>query len=340
MKVAPELRCRAHGLPLACEAEEVESSASLRCDGGCAVPVVGGIPRFVETSNYASGFGLQWNAFRKTQLDSHTGTTISRERLARCLGGSLETVAGKSVLEVGCGAGRFTELMLAADARVFACDLSQAVEANYANCRHFPDYFVCQADVRSLPAAQRSFDFVVCLGVIQHTPDPEETIAALARQLKPGGTLVIDHYTHGYPANFAQRTLRKLFTSLPPRAAKASALAVARALVVLHRLSWSEGRGRWRLRRQLRKLSPLIDYYEAYPQLGDKLLAEWALLDTHDTLTDHYKHLRTADEIARALRECGLRDVEVSYGGNGVEARARAPLAEGAREPEVERASA
>ncbi|HYN86228.1 MAG TPA: class I SAM-dependent methyltransferase, partial [Pyrinomonadaceae bacterium] len=294
MRVPPELRCREHGLPLASDTDEVEASSSLRCGEGCGVPVVGGIPRFVGPSSYASGFGLQWVAFRKTQLDSHTGTGISRERLARCLGGSVEVVRGRSVLEVGCGAGRFTELMLGAGARVFACDLSQAVEANHANCRHFPDYFVCQADVRQLPAAPGSFDFVVCLGVIQHTPDPEETIAALARQVRPGGTLVIDHYTHGFPANFAQRALRRVLTRLPARAAKSATLAVARALLPVHRFSWSQARGRWRLRRHLRKFSPLVDYYDAYPQLGEKLLAEWALLDTHDTLTDYYKHLRTA----------------------------------------------
>ena len=57
---------------------------------------------------------------------------------------------GKNVLEVGCGAGRFTEVMLAAGARVFACDLSSAVEANYANCNSWPEYFVCQADARGI----------------------------------------------------------------------------------------------------------------------------------------------------------------------------------------------
>jgi 2-polyprenyl-3-methyl-5-hydroxy-6-metoxy-1,4-benzoquinol methylase len=35
---------------------------------------------------------------------------------------------------------------------------------------------------------------VVCLGVIQHTPDPEKTIKCLFEKVKPGGVLVIDHY--------------------------------------------------------------------------------------------------------------------------------------------------
>src|SRR5262245_25636469 len=128
MRLPPELACPEHGETLVASSE-----AELQCPRGCRFEVAGGIPRFVGGAAYTSAFGLQWNAFRKTQLDSHTGTTISRDRLARCLGGSLAVVQGRSVLEVGCGAGRFTELLLDAGARVFACDLSEAVTANLAN---------------------------------------------------------------------------------------------------------------------------------------------------------------------------------------------------------------
>jgi len=79
------------------------------------------------------------------------------------------------------------------------------------------------------------------------------------------------------------------------------------------------------VRRFLKKYSPVIDYYEAYPQLGKRLLSEWSLLDTHDTLTDYYKHLRSVEEIENCLKACGLVDLVVYYGGNGVEARGRIP---------------
>lgn len=324
MKLPSELRCPEHAEPLA-QASDGAAREFLACPRGCRFPVVNEIPRFVSADNYASGFGLQWNEFRRTQLDSHTRTTISRDRLERCAGGSLEVLRGKSVLEVGCGAGRFTEIMLEAGARVFACDLSSAVEANYANLAGADGYFVCQADVRRLPVAPRSFDFVVCIGVIQHTPSPEETIAALARQVRPGGTLVIDHYTHSYPRNFLQRNLRSLLIRLPARVAKPVALALARVLLPLHRLTWKNPRGLWRLRAPLLRHSPLIDYHDAYPQLGERLLSEWSVLDTHDSLTDFYKHIRTTEEIEEALRSCGLVELEVEYAGNGVEARAKMP---------------
>jgi len=327
MYLPPQLVCPEHLESLTPRGEGEGDVTALVCPRGCRFPVVKRIPRFVGPDSYASGFGLQWNSFRRTQLDSHTGTTISRDRLTRCLGGSLGELSNKSVLEVGCGAGRFTELLLAAGARVLACDLSSAVEANYANCGGSPDYFVCQADALRLPVEPRAFDFVLCLGVIQHTPDPEATMRALAGYVGPGGALVIDHYSHDYPRNFAQRNLRRLLISLPARVAKPLALGLARALLPLHRLTWTNRRGTRRLRRRLLMHSPLIDYHEAYPQLGAELLSEWSVLDTHDSLTDHYKHLRTTEEIEACLRSCGLVELEVSYGGNGVEARGRMPPA-------------
>jgi 2-polyprenyl-3-methyl-5-hydroxy-6-metoxy-1,4-benzoquinol methylase len=287
------------------------------------VPVVRGIPRFVVSDDYAAAFGWQWTHFQRSQLDSHTGTTISRDRLTRCLGGSLDVVRGKTVLEAGCGAGRFTEILLDAGARVLAADLSSAVEANHANCGSSSSYFVCQADIRNLPVAAHAFDVVICLGVVQHTPEPETTIAALARYVKPGGLLAIDHYSRDYPVTAPRKMLRDLLLRLPPEQARRLALGTTRALLPVHRALWRRHRGFGRLRRYLGHVSPVVDYYEAYPELGTELLSEWALLDTHDTLTDQYKHLRGPDEIRDTLASLELADIEVDVGGNGVEARAR-----------------
>jgi len=338
MRIPPELRCLVHAESLSLHGDfansnEVEHAVALVCPSGCQVPVVRGIPRFVASDDYAAAFGWQWKRFARSQLDSYTGTTISRDRLTRCLGGSLEeAVRGKTVLEAGCGAGRFTEILLDAGARVVATDLSSAVEANYANCASGRDYFVCQADVRELPIAPRSFDVVLCLGVIQHTPDPEETIAALAGYVKPRGLLAIDHYSSRYPATWSRRAIRSMLLRLPPERAHHAALGITRTLLPVHRALWQRRRGFGRLRRYLSRLSPVVDYYDTYPELGPGLLAEWALLDTHDTLTDQYKHFRDPNRIRATLIALGLSNVEVCVGGNGVEARARGATEEAGRD--------
>jgi len=323
LRLPPELRCPAHRLAL-----EAEGDTLLVCAQGCRVPVVGEIPRFVPSDGYAVAFGRQWLTYRRTQLDSETGTPISRTRLERCLGAPLASLRGRSVLEAGCGAGRFTELLLGAGARVFACDLSRAVEANRENCRRWPEHFVCQADILDLPAADAAFDLVLCLGVIQHTPDPEATIRALAAKVKPGGRLVIDHYaTPRGAARVAARLtpralLRQALIRMPPAAATRVTSAVTAAILPLHRLLWRPGATARAARRVFRAASPVLDYYNRHPELGPSRLAEWARLDTHDALTDRYKHFRDADQIRAALESAGLSGIEVAEAGNGIEARA------------------
>src|SRR5689334_1927328 len=98
----PPFVCLACGKPLAADA----GGGRLTCESGHAVPVRGGVPRFVPADNYAAAFGEQWKTFRRTQLDSYTGTTISRDRSYRCLGegvlGRLRAAEPIHVLEVEC----------------------------------------------------------------------------------------------------------------------------------------------------------------------------------------------------------------------------------------------
>lgn len=328
-----ELICPEHSTPLQGPPEVTDGYC---CPQGCSFPIRNGIPRFVPQQNYADSFGLQWNTFRRTQLDSFTGTTISRDRLQRIAGGSLDVFRAKTVLEAGCGAGRFTEVMLGAGARVCAVDISSAVEANRENCGAASDYFVCQADITRLPLRRERFDIVVCVGVIQHTPDPEKTMAALCAHVKPGGQLFIDHYPPNYPVTLSRRLLRHFLLG------RSSAYALHFCTVLIDWL-WPLHRTMWRIFREspLRhvpllpkvrsvflRLSPVVDYHDSYPQLGPDLLKTWALLDTHDTLTDFYKHLRSQEQIADFLAQCGMTQIETALGGNGVEARARkAPCA-------------
>src|SRR4051812_44192047 len=69
--------------------------------------IVRGIPRFVPAEGYADSFGLQWNKFRRVQLDSENGAALSRHRFFSETGTTAENLKGLRVLEAGCGAGRF-----------------------------------------------------------------------------------------------------------------------------------------------------------------------------------------------------------------------------------------
>lgn len=309
--------CPVHQHPL------TASANVLTCSDGCSYPVVGGIPRFVSSENYSAAFGSQWKKYRLTQLDSYTGVPISRDRLARCLGEELwADLQNRQILEAGCGAGRFTEVLLERGADVTSIDLSDAVEANQDNFPQNGRHRIAQADILALPFGHQQFDVVLCLGVIQHTPDPERTIEALYRRVKPGGWLVFDHYTYNalYYTKMAPY-FRMVMRRLPPaRGLVWSEYLVNRLLPVHKRLQRARV-----LHFLFSRFSPVLCYYRAYPELNDQLQHEWALLDTHDGLTDWFKHFRTREQIESALNALKAAEISSSYGGIGVEARARKP---------------
>jgi SAM-dependent methyltransferase len=315
----PEWVCPTDSSPL------VEAESRLECPQGHAFQVVRGIPRFVESEGYVEHFGLQWRQFPKTQLDSYTGLPISRDRLRRCLGEEVwRRLPEMSVLECGCGAGRFTEVLLKEGAAVTSVDLSSAVEANAEMFPAGERHRVAQADIVKLPFQQGRYDLVLCLGVIQHTTDPEQTIAALYAQVKPGGWLVIDHYTRGVGRWTSVKPFyRAVMKRLRPDTALRFTERLVDTFLPLHRRA-RNSRPAWFL---LCRVSPITTFYRSAPSLPEPLQREWALLDTHDSLTDWNKHLRNAPQIQARLSDLGGQEIWCEYAGNGVEARCRRPTA-------------
>jgi len=296
----------------------------LQCSQGDRFNRVGGIPRFVIGSHYAEAFGEQWKRYRLTQLDSYTKIPITRDRMYRCLGEELRAhLRGKHVLECGCGAGRFTEILLELGAYVTSIDLSDAVEANLKNFPNNKTHRVAQADIAALPFGAKQFDVVFCLGVVQHTPNPEATLAHLYDHVKPGGALIVDHYT--WSLSWCTKTsllIRQFAKRLRPEQGIKLTQILVDIFYPLHKATRNFRLGQILLSR----ISPVLSYRHLYPQLSDVLLREWALLDTHDDLTDWYKHFRTRNQIVRALQGLGLERIWCEYGGNGVEARGYRPL--------------
>ena len=114
-------------------------------------------------------------------------------------------LAGKQVVDVGCGGGILSEAMARAGAHVLGIDLSPAVldvaglhamEGNVA-----VDYRIIAAEqlAEERPA---EFDLVTCMELLEHVPDPAAAVAALAALVKPGGSVIISTLNRK-PAAFA-----------------------------------------------------------------------------------------------------------------------------------------
>jgi SAM-dependent methyltransferase len=118
-----------------------------------------------------------------------------------------EGLAGRRLLDVGCGTGKSFEPMLAKGYQVTACDLSPAMVAQ-ARARAGNAAEILVADMRGLPWDSQ-FDLVTCLDdAINYMLTPADLLSALMSMtaaLRPGGVLVFDFNTLAtYRTTFAE----------------------------------------------------------------------------------------------------------------------------------------
>lgn len=295
--------------------EAVAALVCTPCD--VSYPIVNGVIRFVDREHYAGSFGLQWNLHRRTQLDSYTGIALSRRRLFQ-VSGWPEDLRGQTILEAGSGAGRFTEVLANTGADVLSFDLSTAVEANYANNGHHANVCLMQADMSAIPVRPRSMDKVLCLGVLQHTPDPAAAFRSLTTHVRAGGELVIDVYAarlrsliswkyalRPLTRRMNRERLHRLIATVTPPLVPVSA--------ALYRMLGRTGA----------RLLPIVQY--DHLGLSPALNRDWAVLDTFDMYAPAHDHPQTIDTVRQWYRDAGFVDVTVAYGPNGVIGRGRRP---------------
>lgn len=311
------LRCPKTGQRLVLGTDEnssqkIESGWLVSEDGKHRYPIRNGIPRFVPESNYADNFGMQWNHFSKTQLDSHSGHPISADRFWQATGWRSEDTKGQWVLDAGCGAGRFAEVALAAGAHVVALDYSTAVDACYANLKAHPNLHVVQGDIYALPFAPESFPFVYSLGVLQHTPNVAKAFAALPPMVVGGGRLCVDYYEKSWKSIFHLKYWLRPITKRVPKTTLFSLLQKAvPGLLPLSRLLGAVPL----FGSALKRMVPVVNYYEILP-LSAQQHQEWSLLDTFDWLSPQYDQPQTAATAQRWMEQAGMKEVEVLKAGH------------------------
>jgi ubiquinone/menaquinone biosynthesis C-methylase UbiE len=97
-------------------------------------------------------------------------------------------VAGRALLDVGCGTGWFSRRAIELGADVVALDIGcELLKKVRLKC----EADVVAADACALPFVDDSFDIVLASESIEHTLDPKLALSELYRVLRPGGTLVV-----------------------------------------------------------------------------------------------------------------------------------------------------
>lgn len=272
---------------------------------------INGVLKFTAKAQYADSFSTEWTHFRKTQLDSYTGTRISEGLFFEYTGWQPSDLKGKRVLDVGCGTGRYLEVVLKEEPEsLVGVDLSEAVYVAAENLLLKNNrLMLLQCDANHLPLPDQVFDFVYSIGVIHHTPDPYKTWKNLVRLVKPGGRFAIWVYGKGRGNRLPSWIPRPiyLYQFLSNRIIPSGTMLK----IVLSYVPWAIKLNRQPLiGRITRQLFPAIDYKGRFP-LSDEMLIEWACLDTFDCLTPKYARTYTVDEIIGWYKNNGFCDIKV-----------------------------
>ena len=141
-----------------------------------------------ETTDDTFQFDYEDAATVEGRGELRTGTRdLAALRLERCLE-AIEGETGK-LLEVGCGAGRYTRAFLhyRPDLEIHGCDISHIAldEAREADRSGKIEYRI--GDALELPYQAGEFDIVALFDVFEHVTDVEQAVSEVARVLKPGG---------------------------------------------------------------------------------------------------------------------------------------------------------
>lgn len=275
------------------------------------------IPRFVDEKNYADTFGFEWNKHARAQIDKFNGFSFSKERFYAVTGWS-DDLRGQLILEAGSGAGRFTQVACKTGAEVISFDYSSAVEANWKNNKEYENLHIFQGDIYHIPLRQGLFDKVFCFGVLQHTPNVKDAFMSLVPYVKPSGELVIDIYNKRIRSMLSWKYLLRPLTKRMDKEFLYN-IIVRTNPILLPCANL--------LRKYLGKLGGKIMPIVSYAHLGlpAELNREWSILDTFDMYSPAYDHPQSKKTVKSWFREAGFKNVRISNGPNGLNAKGLKP---------------
>lgn len=271
-------------------------------------PKKNGAYRIAGDDNYTENFGYQWNKFAGTQVDKSSKLDMSKVRFFAETNWDKEDLTDKNILEVGSGAGRFSQIILDnTNANLYSVDYSSAVEANFKNNGPNERLHLFQASIYDMPFAPGQFDKVVCLGVLQHTPDFESSVKALVDMAKPGAEVVVDFYgINGWWTKFHAKYMYRSLTKKMSHSKLYSLIDRNIDWMIKASLFFT----RIGLGRVLNRFIPICDIEGTLPSsLSYQQLRELCVLDTFDMFSPEYDNPQTIDTVTKWFRKYGMESV-------------------------------
>ena len=265
-----------------------------------------------EHDSYAENFGKQWRDYRDVQIDSVNKFSISKEFFNQMFFNNPQFLNDKTILEIGCGAGRFTEYLLKYAKNCISVDLSSAI---YHNVSHSSKNLnLIKADFNELIPNEK-FDIVFCRGVLQHTPDPLISLKKIHSFAKTDGHIFFDIYKMpmiGYlhPKYFFWRPLIKNFISYE----NFESFLNQNTKILL------------KIKRLIKKIFfnsnfisdsiiPIWDYKNIL-ELNEEQLIQWSIMDTLDGIYAKYDYPQSTKKVLSFLKKNNISVEQINSSKN------------------------
>lgn len=249
-----------------------------------------------QTEQTIRDFGEQWTAYPENR-GYYASSELFRDLVHPFL--TDHDIRGKRIAEIGSGAGRIVNMLLAAGAgHVVAIEPSAAFDVLTRNVADPARTTLIHARGENLPD-DSDLDYVLSIGVIHHIPDPAPVIDAAWRALRPGGQCLI--WVYGREGNrlylFLATPLRTLTKRLPHRMTAGLVRVIDVPLVAYLGLA------------KLLKV-PLWNYLR---NVLSRMSGADRRLIIYDQLNPAWARYYTGDEARALLSERGFQDVRVHH---------------------------
>ncbi len=212
----------------------------------------------------------------------------------------LDDFKNKTVLDCGCGRGNHLNIISKYCKQAIGIDLNSHKIAEKLNKKN-RNVKVIQGDISTISLKQK-FDIVYCIGVIQHTDDPDKTFNNIKKFVKGGGRLAV--WVYSKEGNFitmeALEPMKKYFFS---KLSRKNLLKIAKLITAANYIPV------YTIYKLPLKFLPFYEYFQNWKNVG------WNhnLLNVFDKLNGPTTHFISKDSIRKWFNEKNFKNVHVSH---------------------------
>ncbi len=280
----------------------------------------------------ARAFGYEWNTYRVTPREEDLITFFwltgadpelhhqlpvddvfsfypTEADLEKIDGSNL---AGKTVLDVGCGMGKYLAIVSDYAGTVIGLDLSDALVRARSVVKDRRNVHLVQGNILAPPLRPGFADFAYSLGVLHHTPDTHAAFLSAAALVKPGGQLAVWLYPkEKEPSAYADRihwiqddVIRPVTCRMPPRM-----LRIVSG--ILGRLTFVRDRAAARYQATGSRIAHRVSAYAGLVAVGRHRDQEIAAFLNFDWYSPQYRSYHTEAELERWYNEAGFDRIRI-----------------------------